>query len=208
LIRNISFFTRLLRETAKKISGKRSARSRVFKSLIVFAFIVFFVYSNLSARLHTHTAEVAFLDGKRLIVPLIDDITSAEHSIDMTIYMFKADRDKPADTELLLLALENAAKRGVRVRVVFDIENDESSFLNKANRETGTDLAKAGAVVMYDSPKKRLHTKMTVIDRRIVYSGSHNYTYSAFNYNDEVTMRLESESLAAEATEYVEKFFR
>jgi phosphatidylserine/phosphatidylglycerophosphate/cardiolipin synthase-like enzyme len=122
--------------------------------------------------------------------------------------MFKADRDKPADTELLLLALENAAKRGVRVRVVFDIENDESSFLNKANRETGTDLAKAGAVVMYDSPKKRLHTKMTVIDRRIVYSGSHNYTYSAFNYNDEVTMRLESESLAAEATEYVEKFFR
>ncbi|QAR32850.1 hypothetical protein EP073_05360 [Geovibrio thiophilus] len=190
------------------MSGKRSARSRVFKLLIAFVFIVFFVYSNLSARLHTHTAEVALLDGKRLIVPLIDDITSAERSIDMTIYMFKADREKPADTELLLLALGNAAKRGVEVRVVFDIEEDEKSFLNKANRETGAALAKAGAIVLYDSPKKRLHTKMTVIDGRIVYSGSHNYTYSAFNYNDEVTMRLESESLAAEATEYVERFFR
>lgn len=191
----------------KILFGKRLNRSRAIKLAVSFLFVIFFVYSNLSAKLTTHTAEVAFLDGKRLIVPMIDDITSAKESIDITIYMFKADRKKPADTELLLASLQDAAARGVRVRILLDVEENESSFLTKANRETGAKLAKYGAMVKYDDPKKRLHTKLMIIDKQIVYAGSHNYTYSAFNYNDEVTMRIDSKPLAIEASDYIERFF-
>jgi phosphatidylserine/phosphatidylglycerophosphate/cardiolipin synthase-like enzyme len=186
-------------------SGKHSVRPLVFKAAVALCFIVFFVYSNLSAELTTHNAEVTFLEGKQLISPMLKDINKASKSIDVSIYLFKTDRHKPGDTEILLSAIKKAAERGVKVRVVFDIEDSSNSFGNKANLETGEKLKASGAIVVYDSPKKRLHTKMMIIDEKVVYLGSHNYTYSAFNHNDEVTLRLESDSLAAEASEYIER---
>jgi phosphatidylserine/phosphatidylglycerophosphate/cardiolipin synthase-like enzyme len=184
--------------------GRRSARRRVYKFVAALIFAAFFIYTNLSARPVAHEAEVTFLGGKDLFMPLIQDIDEARASVKIAIYMFKTDRKKPADTEFLLDALVNAVQRGVDVSVIFDVEKREDSFLTKANRETGAVLEKAGAKVYYDDPSTRLHAKMTVIDSRIVYAGSHNYTYSAFNYNNEVTFRMVSEDLAHEAEQYLE----
>jgi len=169
---------------------------------ILAIFVSLFVYTNLMAEVTEHEAQVSVLTDEELLPVFVNDIGNAKKSIYMAIYMFKTSDFKPGDTEIIKQALLKAARSGVKVYVMMD-DSDKKDITGKINRETGEELSKGGIKVVYDAKSKRMHSKVTVIDGRITYIGSHNYTVSAMKYNNEITARIVSDGAAAETAEYI-----
>jgi len=92
-------------------------------------------------------------------------LDGAVRSVDSLAYKLK--------NKNILSALERAVARGVAVRVIADpTEYKDSGNLFR-------ELAKAGAnVKVYDGPasQSKLHAKGTIYDRRVVLTGSPNWT--------------------------------
>ncbi|WP_022850554.1 phospholipase D-like domain-containing protein [Limisalsivibrio acetivorans] len=179
-------------------------RSHFHRVLFISLLAGVFIYANAVSGEKEYEAKISLLSGKELLAPVLRDIGNAEEEILCAIYMFKTDDGRGGDTNLLRRELERAVERGIRVRILFDVEDRSGSIVNRFNKDTGEELAEAGADVHYDDPERRLHTKMMVIDRKVTYTGSHNYTYSAFNFNDEVTARVVSQGFAEEAARHIE----
>lgn len=174
---------------------------------LVFALVICILYlaANINAEPMSHKAEVAFLADKKLLPYMIKDINGAKQDIFIAIYMFKTDDKKNNDSNLIEYALFDALKRGVKVYVVMDIGQGKD-IVNEYNRETGVELQKYGAAVVYDKPERRMHSKAMVIDGMITYIGSHNYTHSALKYNGETTLRVLSKEIAQEAVSYIREY--
>ena len=81
--------------------------------------------------------------------------------------------------ELLSRALLAAVARGVKVRLITD---------NNKMRDHGSQvkaLARAGVEVRVDNSRYHMHNKFGIIDGRIAFTGSYNWTYTAKAYNQE-----------------------
>jgi cardiolipin synthase len=83
----------------------------------------------------------------------------------------------------LLYALLAAARRGVRVILVFPKRND-SRFVAGASRSYYADLLKAGAQIFEFRPGL-LHAKTMVVDRQVALIGSANLDLRSFELNFE-----------------------
>jgi len=95
-------------------------------------------------------------------------------------------------------ALIAAATRGVRVIVILD-QPPEGDSLEAPNHPVAAQLRRQGITVGFDAPGRMLHTKLVVIDRRVVFLGSHNLTQSALRSNQEASVRIDSPRLARQA---------
>ncbi|MGB9731371.1 MULTISPECIES: phospholipase D-like domain-containing protein [Calditerrivibrio] len=142
---------------------------------------------------------VKFLADDSLIKEMLSDIEFSRESIFISIYMFKT--DGTGDADQLKDALIRAAGRGVKVYVVMDVAKED--ITTEANTSTGKELSNHGIMVKYDSPLRKLHSKLMIIDEKIVYIGSHNYTNSAFSKNNETSVRIISDKIAKEAISYI-----
>jgi len=162
----------------------------------------FFIYANVSAGPKNHQAEVAILADDSLAAELVSDINNAQNSIYIAIYMFKSYDNITSGAGMIVDALKKAADRGLDVYVAFE-SSDEGDFVDKENKNTGKQLAERGVTVVYDSPDNRMHSKCAVIDKRISYVGSHNYTNSALKHNRELTARIVSEETAADVLRHI-----
>jgi cardiolipin synthase A/B len=89
-----------------------------------------------------------------------------------------------APNEELLAAMEDAAKRGVDVRLIVPAFTDSNIVLN-ATQATFTRLLKAG-VRVYELKDALLHAKSVVIDGTVSIVGSANLDMRSFLHNDEV----------------------
>ncbi|MBB5021699.1 phospholipase D-like domain-containing protein [Desulfurispira natronophila] len=145
------------------------------------------------------------------VVPVFDDeyrytfeqlVAHATDSIDLAIYLFKTDSDYRNSAAMLQESLILAAKRGVNVRVLFDLPDDPESFLYRSNLDTAKGLYFFGIDSYFDSAA-RMHSKMLVVDNRWTLMGSHNYTVSAMRYNRETSVLIDSETFAAESRQWI-----
>ena len=132
---------------------------------------------------------------------LLRDISNAKNDIRCALYMFRTDGNTEA-TGAVLNALTEAAKRGIDVGIIFDIGN-RTDLTTRYNTATAGVLSQAGTNVVLADSERRMHAKMCVIDREISFIGSHNYTHSGLSRNSEVTVRINSPDIAAEAIEYM-----
>lgn len=85
-------------------------------------------------------------------------------------------------------ALLSAHRRGVAVRVV--VESDSLDL------EEVQDLLAGGIQVVDDGREGLMHNKFTIIDQRVVFSGSMNYTLNGAYRSDNNLIRLQSADLA------------
>ncbi|MCX8084104.1 MAG: phospholipase D-like domain-containing protein [Calditerrivibrio sp.] len=143
--------------------------------------------------------DIAFLPDETLIRSMVSDVEFSKMSIYIAIYFFKTDNDGYAKE--LKTALLRAADRGVRVYIVLDVA--ENDITTDANLVTAKELNHNNIVVKVDSPFRKLHSKIMVIDEEVVYLGSHNYTNSAFSKNNESTLRIKSKKIAKECINYI-----
>jgi phosphatidylserine/phosphatidylglycerophosphate/cardiolipin synthase-like enzyme len=133
---------------------------------------------------------------------ILREIESAKQELLVAVYAFTSDD--------LAGALVQARKRGVSVQVIVDREFDRANDNSKGKFLEGQKIPVrriAGAVAKAGEKDAGLmHQKFAVIDRRVVFTGSYNWTHSAENRNDENLLMFRDANPLAE--EYRKTFIR
>ena len=111
---------------------------------------------------------------------------------------------KNSPSNQLIDALIKAKKRGVDVEVILDVRQ-KSDRTTKRNLETGKRLTNAGVEVIVDTEQITTHSKLLIIDEKIVVIGSTNWTYNALTANHESSVVFDSTEIAAELLDFFEK---
>jgi phosphatidylserine/phosphatidylglycerophosphate/cardiolipin synthase-like enzyme len=125
-------------------------------------------------------------------------IDRAETSIHIVTYLFKISTSQRNLATQLCDRLIRARQRGVSVAVILEL-SDFNESLNNSNRFTLQRLKEAGIEVRFDSVERQAHAKLVVIDERLTFIGSHNFSHSALGRNYELSLLIESKAVAARA---------
>lgn len=133
---------------------------------------------------------VTVLEDSAYLPSLIDDISNAKHSVSIALFVARLE---PA-LEPLAAAIQDAARRGVEVRMLLDRSQNGQERHDGLNRQTGARYQEAGVSVRFDAPEVELHDKLVVVDGRIAYVGAHNWTKAALLDNRELSLRLEADA--------------
>jgi cardiolipin synthase len=109
-------------------------------------------------------------------------ITAARESINMSASYFVPD-------ELTIRALIDAARRGVKVRIITPGKEIDSDVVRLASRERWGDLLKAGVEIAEYQPTM-YHVKALIVDSLMVSVGSTNFDNRSFSINDEANLNV------------------
>jgi cardiolipin synthase A/B len=109
-------------------------------------------------------------------------ITAARQSIDLANSYFVPD-------EMALDALADAARRGVKVRILVPGEHIDSETVRRASRAQWGPLLEAGAQIAEYQPTM-FHVKGLVVDELISSVGSTNFDVRSFRLNDEANLNV------------------
>jgi cardiolipin synthase A/B len=124
-------------------------------------------------------------------------IAAARESLDLTAAYFVP---RPAFTE----ALQDAAERGARVRVLVPGSNIDKPPVWIAGRASYDELVGSG-VEVYEYQPTMLHAKTMTVDGCWSAVGSANFDNRSFQLNDEATLCVSSEEFADRLTEQFER---
>lgn len=119
------------------------------------------------------------------IEAMAEAVRGATSYVHVEFYIFQAD----ATTEVFFQALEEAAARGVTVRVLLDHwANRSKPYYRQTRRRLGA-MGAAWHLMLpvqplkgkYQRPDLRNHRKLLVVDGRVAFTGSQNLTDSTYN---------------------------
>lgn len=122
---------------------------------------------------------------------IASDMLSAEVRVDIAAY--------DLDAEPIVQALITLEERGVEVRVVTDTDNASLSSINRLRRN--------GISVVEDKRSGLMHDKFVVIDGRITWLGSMNFTTNGVYCNNNNIVRIASPRLAANYTAEMDEMY-
>lgn len=150
-----------------------------------------------------YPSKVSALQNHRYYDALITGIKGAKREIVGCFFLFKVSGKHGGLPQRIVDELVTAKKRGVDVTIELEQDAGGKGAVYEQNRLAARILSDAGVKVRFDAPKTTTHVKAIVIDGRYVYLGSHNLTQSALKYNNELSVMIESQELAAEVTDYL-----
>ncbi len=137
---------------------------------------------------HTFTSSAeGGSDSMRLMYLMA--ITSSERTVDLASAYFVPD-------DIMVRALVAARERGVRVRVLVPGPHIDSELVRISSKKVWGDLLAAGVEISIYQPTM-LHTKMLIVDGQMVSVGSTNFDVRSFELNDEASLNLYDEAIAA-----------
>lgn len=118
-------------------------------------------------RLH----RVFFSPGTEILECIADMLKEAQHCLDLCVFTITDER--------LAGDIYDCHQRGVAVRLITDNDKmfDHGSAINE--------LKNYGIPIKIDHSRYHMHHKFGIIDSRIVFTGSFNWTYTASNHNQE-----------------------
>lgn len=119
-------------------------------------------------------------------------ITAATHSIHLSSAYFVPDK-------LTINAIVEAARRGVRVRIITPGKRIDTHTVREASRACWGDLLAAG-VEMYEYQPTMFHCKLIVVDEFLVSVGSTNFDSRSFKLNDEANLNIYDRDFARQQT--------
>lgn len=136
-----------------------------------------------------------YIDG--IDAPLASAIDAAQRSLDIAVFELNSKR--------IYEAILAAHRRGLAVRIVTD---DRHGLDDDSNTEL-RDLRAAGLPIVADNRSALMHNKFTIVDERVVWTGSLNYTRNgAFRNNNNVLVLESAQAVAAYQSEFDEMFER
>jgi phosphatidylserine/phosphatidylglycerophosphate/cardiolipin synthase-like enzyme len=146
--------------------------------------------------------QTCFSPQGRCSAHIIREIEKAQKEILIAVYAFTSDD--------LARAVAQAKKRGVLVQIVLDREFDAANEKSQGRflEEQKIPLKRVSGIKLA-APEREpglMHQKFSVIDRKIVFTGSYNWTRSADNSNDESLLLFRDAGPLAE--EYRKVFFQ
>ncbi len=118
------------------------------------------------------------------------------------MYVLMAGEGPAYPENILIQDLIDAKKKGLKVKVILDesVKDFDGSVLNTKAYQR---LLENGVDVRFDSPYKITHVKLIVIDGYITILGSHNWTLTAFQLNNESSVLIKSKRLAQDFITYI-----
>ena len=159
----------------------------MIKSVVFFIVLIFFASCkggvNRDVIVSTPTSNISVYfssPNSGIDDRMVSDIESSQKSVRLAIYNLTDSK--------ITDAIVRAYQSGVDVEVMTDDDNkDASSFVTLKN---------AGISVYDDNKSALMHDKFLVIDKKIVWSGSSNYTTRSFYQNSENDIRIVDEDVA------------
>jgi phosphatidylserine/phosphatidylglycerophosphate/cardiolipin synthase-like enzyme len=137
-------------------------------------------------------AAVSFVFSPGAEGEVVSFIRSAQQSIDVEVYVFTSD--------VVARELGEAAKRGVRVRVIMEPRVEDSR-----RQKMFDTLAALGCEVRWASFEYKLtHSKFIIVDGTRALVGSINFSESALNYNREAAVEVQGAKVAELASVFEE----
>ena len=136
---------------------------------------------------------VYFSPGEDCVNHIIDLINEAYNHLDICVFTISDDR--------ISRAIVDAMKNGVDIRIIsdnFKIEDSGSDIL---------DLSRVGIPVKLDTTENHMHHKFMIVDKKIVLTGSYNWTRSAALYNQENIISTEDEEVVLKFSNEFEKLW-
>ena len=134
--------------------------------------------------------------GKEFAPKVIPLIKQARKSIDIIVYDWRWYPDQIGSAiQKFNNAIINTAQKGKAVKAITNnshIHKILSQFKIKAKK-------------FYS--KKKLHTKLMIIDNKIAILGSHNYTMNAFTINYEVSVIIQEEEVIKRLNQYFQNLW-
>lgn len=128
---------------------------------------------------------------------ILVSVWAAKKTIDATTAYFVPDHPTRE-------ALKEAAKRGVRVRLLLAGRDTDLKSVRYAGRISYKELLEAG-VEIYEFQGSRLHSKTMVVDGAWASVGSVNLDRRSFAFNREANLNIFNEAFAAEMERVFEK---
>jgi phosphatidylserine/phosphatidylglycerophosphate/cardiolipin synthase-like enzyme len=122
------------------------------------------------------TIEVGFSPHGGITQMIVDELNTAKRSIEVQAYSFTSAE--------IAKALVDAFKRGVNVRVILDKSQQSEKY------SSATFVANAGIPVHIDRAFQIAHSKIMIVDKADVITGSFNFTKSAEQNNAENCLLL------------------
>jgi hypothetical protein len=169
----------------------RSGKSIIYRVLVCFAFVL------VAGRGFCFTAEVLSLSNQEYFPATQRAISEAKESIFVVMYLISLDRQNKSSRVFQLMdELARAKLRGVEVKVILDYQSSSGITLGQTSYEAFRFLKDKGIEAYFDSAAVYTHNKAIVIDKRIVISGSHNWSDSALERNNETSFLIDSPELA------------
>ncbi|MCD2514773.1 cardiolipin synthase [Massilia sp. G4R7] len=117
-------------------------------------------------------------------------ITAARKTIDLSAAYFVPD-------DLTIRTLMEAARRGVRVRILMPGKYIDSDLVKAASRERWGELLAAGVKLAEYQPTM-YHVKALIVDELLVSVGSTNFDNRSFSINDEANLNVLDPAFARE----------
>ncbi|WP_250436393.1 cardiolipin synthase [Caballeronia sp. ATUFL_F2_KS9A] len=119
-------------------------------------------------------------------------ITAATRSIHLSSAYFVPDK-------LTINAIVEAARRGVRVRIITPGKRIDTHTVREASRACWGDLLAVG-VEMFEYQPTMFHCKLIVVDEYLVSVGSTNFDSRSFKLNDEANLNIYDRDFARQQT--------
>jgi cardiolipin synthase len=123
-------------------------------------------------------------------------VTASTRSIDLSSAYFVPDK-------LTQAALVNAAKRGVKIRIIAPGEHIDAETVRRASRASWGDLLRAGIEISEYQPTM-FHCKVLVVDGLWISVGSTNFDSRSFAINDEANLNIDDAAFARRQIEIFE----
>ena len=125
--------------------------------------------------------QACFSPQGRCSAHILREIDQAKKELFIAVYAFTSDD--------LAAAVVQAKKRGVSVQVIIDREFDAANERSKGKFLEGQKIPLRRVSGIKSNALEKdmglMHQKFAVIDRKLVFTGSYNWTHSADNLNDE-----------------------
>ena len=137
--------------------------------------------------------QVFFSPGEDCVNHIIDLINEAYIQLDICVFTISDDR--------ISRAIVEAMKNGVEIRIISD---------NFKVEDTGSDiedLSRVGIPVKLDTTDNHMHHKFMIVDKKIVLTGSYNWTRSAALYNQENILSMDDEEVVSKFSNEFEKLW-
>ena len=115
--------------------------------------------------------KVYFSPGTDILESISDLLKQAKHTLDICVFTITDER--------LASDILHCHQSGIKVRIITDDEkmHDYGSAIKG--------LKNAGIPIKIDHSRYHMHHKFGIIDSRIIFTGSFNWTYTASNHNQE-----------------------
>jgi phosphatidylserine/phosphatidylglycerophosphate/cardiolipin synthase-like enzyme len=138
--------------------------------------------------------KVYFSPGTDILDSITDLLKQANHTLDICVFTITDER--------LANDILSCHQRGIKVRIITDDEkiHDHGSSIKG--------LKKAGILIKIDHSQYYMHHKFGIIDSRIVFTGSFNWTYSASKHNQENLLVTTNSDIVTQYAEQYEQLWK